>query len=110
VLTVQRTRDEAFGQGAIARTGGQRLPDSAAPFLPPTVLVNVNHEMDVMREETFGPVLPHHDSFKTDEEAVAGRERQLLRLTARSGPGDIARGRRLAEASIAGTVVVNEVL
>lgn len=35
----------------------------------PTILSNVNHEMDVMREETFGPVLPLM-VFKSEDEAA----------------------------------------
>lgn len=38
--------------------------------MEPTVLVDVNHEMGVMREETFGPVLPIM-SFSSDDEAFA---------------------------------------
>ena len=38
--------------------GGTRLPNSGANFYAPTVLADVTHEMRIMREETFGPVLP----------------------------------------------------
>src|SRR5207253_11144133 len=69
LLAVQTHVDEAIDKGATALTGGDRLADSAAPFFVPTVLINVNHDMDIMREETFGPVLPIM-TFKTDEEAI----------------------------------------
>src|SRR5882672_3051435 len=58
LLAVQRQVDQALDQGATALTGGDRVGDSAAPFFAPTVLTNVSHDMDVMRDETFGPVLP----------------------------------------------------
>ncbi|MRR13745.1 aldehyde dehydrogenase, partial [bacterium] len=48
---------EAVSQGAQALTGGEK-PVAKGYWFPPTVLVDVNHRMRVMREETFGPVLP----------------------------------------------------
>ena len=109
LLAVQRHVDEAIDKGAKALTGADRLSDSRAPFFAPTVLVNVNHEMDVMRDETFGPVLPIM-TFKTDEEAVRFANDSIYGLTASVWTGDIGRGRRLAERIDAGTVMVNEVL
>lgn len=63
-LTLERQRAlveehvaDAVARGAVVRTGGAR-PDGEGFFYPPTVLTNVDHGMRVMREETFGPVLP----------------------------------------------------
>jgi succinate-semialdehyde dehydrogenase/glutarate-semialdehyde dehydrogenase len=109
LLQVQRHVDEAIDKGAKALTGGDRLADTMAPFFAPTVLINVNHEMDVMRDETFGPVLPIM-TFKTDEEAVRLANDSIYGLTASVWTGEIARGRRVAELIDAGTVMVNEVL
>jgi len=109
LLTVQRHVDEAIDKGATVLTGGDRLADSAAPFFAPTVLVNVNHDMDVMREETFGPVLPIMP-FKTDEEAIRFANDSVYGLTASVWTANLGRGRRLAERIEAGTVMVNEVL
>ncbi len=109
LLVVQRHVDEALDKGATALTGGDRVADSVAPFFPPTILVNVSHEMDVMREETFGPVLPIM-TFKTDEEAIRLANDSIYGLTASVWTGNITRGRRLAERIDAGTVTVNEVL
>src|SRR6059058_1597439 len=47
---VERHVNQAIDHGAVALTGGERLRDMPGPFFPPTVLTNVNHEMDVMRE------------------------------------------------------------
>jgi succinate-semialdehyde dehydrogenase/glutarate-semialdehyde dehydrogenase len=109
LLAVQKHVDEAIDKGATALTGGDRLSDTAAPFFAPTVLTNVNHGMDVMREETFGPVLPIM-TFKTDDEAVRLANDSIFGLTASVWTTQIARGRRLAERIDAGTVMVNEVL
>jgi succinate-semialdehyde dehydrogenase/glutarate-semialdehyde dehydrogenase len=107
--TVERHVYEATARGAVALTGGERTADVTGPFFPPTVLTNVNHEMDVMREETFGPVLPIM-TFRTDDEAVRLANDSVYGLTASVWTKDLARGKRLAEQIDAGTVTVNEVL
>lgn len=109
LLTVQKHVDEAIDKGATALTGGDRVPDVAGKFFPPTVLIDVNHEMDIMREETFGPVLPIM-IFKTDDEAVRLANDSIYGLTASVWTNNIARGRRLAERIEAGTIMVNEVV
>jgi len=109
LLTVQKHVDEAIDKGATALTGGDRVPDSAGPFFEPTVLIDVNHDMDIMREETFGPVLPIM-TFKTDDEAVRLANDSIYGLTASVWTSNIGRGRRLAERIDAGTIMVNEVL
>ena len=106
---VERHVYEATARGAVALTGGERVPDGPGPFFPPTVLTNVNHEMEIMREETFGPVLPIM-TFKTDDEAVRLANDSDFGLTASVWTNDLARGRALAERIDAGTVTVNEVL
>ena len=106
---VERHVYEATARGAVALTGGERVPNAPGPFFEPTVLTNVDHNMDVMREETFGPVLPIM-TFKTDDEAVRLANDSIYGLTASVWTRDIARGKRLAERIDAGTVTVNEVL
>ena len=106
---VERHVNEAIDKGATALTGGRRMPGSAGAFFEPTVLVDVNHEMIVMREETFGPVLPIM-TFKTDDEAVRFANDSNFGLTASVWSGSVERARLLAERIDAGTVMVNEVL
>lgn len=107
--TVERHVYEATARGATALTGGERVPDVPGPFFPPTVLTNVDHEMAVMTEETFGPVLPIM-TFKTDDEAVRLANDSIYGLTASVWTSDVSRGKLLAERIDAGTVMVNEVL
>ncbi len=61
--------EAATSAGARVIAGGSVL-DRPGSFLAPTVLADVSHEMGVMRDETFGPVLPVM-SFTTDDEAFA---------------------------------------
>jgi len=65
--------------------------------------------MTIMRDETFGPVLPVM-TFKTEDEAVNLANDSVFGLTASVWTKDISRGRELAERIEAGTVMVNEVL
>jgi len=106
---VERQVYEATAHGAVVLTGGERKSDANGLFFPPTVLTNVNHEMAVMREETFGPVLPIM-TFRTDDEAVRLANDSIYGLTASVFTNDLARGKRIAEQIDAGTVMINEVL
>ena len=107
--TVENHVRQATAKGATTLTGGERLANTTGRFFEPTVLTNVNHEMDLMREETFGPLLPIM-TFKTDDEAVRLANDSRYGLTASVWTGNVARGKRLAERIDAGTVMVNEVL
>ena len=109
LLIVEDHVGDALARGAIVRTGGHRLNISDGWFHEPTVVTDVDHSMKLMRDETFGPVLPIM-TFKTDEEAVRLANDSIYGLTASVFTGDIARGKRLAEQIDAGTVMVNEVV
>lgn len=106
---VENHLQDAIERGARIETGGHRVENAHGWFHEATVVTNVNHAMEIMREETFGPVLPIM-TFKSDEEAVRLANDSVYGLTAAVFTGDIARGRRLAEQIDAGTVMVNEVV
>ena len=101
--------EDAKARGARVLAGGSRLPDLGANFYAPTVLAEVTHEMRIMREETFGPVLPVM-SFDDDEEAVRLANDSEFGLAASVWTRDRARGERLARRIHAGTVMVNDVV
>jgi succinate-semialdehyde dehydrogenase/glutarate-semialdehyde dehydrogenase len=101
--------NDASRRGATILTGGRRGADPNGFFYEPTVLTKVDHEMTIMRDETFGPVLPVM-TFLSDDEAIALANDSVYGLTASVWTKDIARGRRLAERIEAGTVMVNEVV
>ena len=100
---------DAKEHGAAILTGGERARNSEGYFFAPTVLTNVDHSMTIMRDETFGPVLPIQ-TFKTEDEAIRLANDSIYGLTASVWTKDISRGRRLAEQIEAGTVMVNEVV
>jgi acyl-CoA reductase-like NAD-dependent aldehyde dehydrogenase len=62
---VERHVSDALEKGATALTGGQRHAEGL--FYPPTVLVDVDHSMLAMSEETFGPLLPVMKVANEDE-------------------------------------------
>ena len=100
---------DAVERGADVRAGGHRLNESRGWFHQPTVVTGVDHSMKLMRDETFGPVLPIM-TFKTDEEAVRLANDSIYGLTASVFTGNLDRGKQIAEQIDAGTVMVNEVV
>ncbi len=63
---VLRHLRDALAAGATILTGGEPL-DRPGFFMAPTVVVDVDHDMELMREETFGPVLPMMPFDEVDE-------------------------------------------
>ena len=95
--------------GAEILTGGRRNKDFEGTFFQPTIIVGVTNKMRGMREETFGPTLPIA-VFATEKEAVELANDTDFGLTASVWTRDIAKGKRVAEKILAGTVTINEVL
>jgi succinate-semialdehyde dehydrogenase/glutarate-semialdehyde dehydrogenase len=108
VAHVEKLVESAVAQGAKVVAGGHR---GAGPgqFFEPTVLVGCTQDMDVMRKETFGPVIPIM-RVPDEDEAVRLANDSQLGLLAYVFTRDRARGKRLAERIEAGTVMVNDVL
>src|SRR5208282_809424 len=72
---------DAVERGAQVLTGGNRRPDLGANFLQPAVVTNVDHSMQLMREETFGPVIAIR-AVATADEAVGLANDSLFALSA----------------------------
>jgi acyl-CoA reductase-like NAD-dependent aldehyde dehydrogenase len=104
---VESQVEDARARGARILAGGSRLPDLGPNFYAPTVIADVTHEMRLMREETFGPVLPVR-SFESDEEAVRLANDSEFGLAASIWTRDKARGEAIARKMEAGTVMVND--
>jgi acyl-CoA reductase-like NAD-dependent aldehyde dehydrogenase len=101
--------EDAKAQGARVVEGGRRLPELGPNFYAPTVLAEVTHAMRIMREETFGPVLPVMP-FETEAEAIRLANDSEYGLAASVWTGDRRRGERIAAQISAGTVMVNDVV
>lgn len=107
VEIVERHVAGAVAKGARALTGGRRVPDRAGLWYEPTVLVDVDHSMDVMTEETFGPVLPIMP-VADDSEAVRLANDSAYGLNSSVWSADPERAKRLSEALEAGNVCIND--
>ena len=103
---VQAHVDDAVKRGARVLVGGHRRDDGGHWF-EPTVLVDVDHSMACMREETFGPTLPIMKVRDADE-AVRLANDTHYGLMASVWTKDVAKGERLARRIEAGGVSVND--
>ncbi|PYV52601.1 MAG: succinate-semialdehyde dehydrogenase, partial [Acidobacteria bacterium] len=107
--TVEQHVEDARAHGARVLTGGKRLPSLGPNFYSPTVLADVTHQMLVMREETFGPVLPIMP-FDSDDEAIRLANDSVYGLAASVWTRDRSRGEKIARQIKAGTVMVNDAI
>jgi acyl-CoA reductase-like NAD-dependent aldehyde dehydrogenase len=107
VRNVEAQVEDARQRGARVLIGGSRLPDLGPNFYAPTVLAEVAHAMKIMREETFGPVLPVM-SFESDDEAIRLANDSEFGLAASVWTRNRSRGESLARRIQAGTVMVND--
>jgi acyl-CoA reductase-like NAD-dependent aldehyde dehydrogenase len=101
---IGRHVDEARQAGARVLTGGAARDGR---FYAPTVLVDVDHSMTCMTEETFGPTVPVMKVADADE-AVRLANDSAFGLSASIWTGDTARGEELARRVEAGAVSVND--
>jgi succinate-semialdehyde dehydrogenase/glutarate-semialdehyde dehydrogenase len=112
-LTLERQRrvveehvEDALAKGARALAGG-RAVEGPGSFYPPTVLVDVDHTMAVMREETFGPVLPIMIVDSLDE-AIRLANDSPYGLTASGWTRSRETARRLQKELASGIVTIND--
>jgi acyl-CoA reductase-like NAD-dependent aldehyde dehydrogenase len=109
LLNVESHVEDARANGARVLVGGKRLPELGPNFYAPTVLADVTPGMSIMREETFGPVLPVMP-FDIDDDAVRLANDSEYGLAASVWTRDRDRGEAIARRIQAGTVMVNDVL
>lgn len=107
---VETQISQAVAEGATVLTGGKR-PEAfqSGFFYEPTVLIGVNHQMDIMQHETFGPVLPLM-SFHNLDEAIALANDCIYGLGATLMSHDPRWVKRFYEDVQAGTIWINDPL
>jgi len=104
--TVREQIAEAVAAGAKPLIDPQRFADDGGVYLAPQILVNVNHSMRVMREESFGPVVGVMP-VKNDEEAIALMNDSPYGLTASIWTNDYDIAAAIGARIETGTVFMN---
>ncbi|KXF76052.1 aldehyde dehydrogenase [Paramesorhizobium deserti] len=104
---IREQKAEALRKGAKAHIGMKVAEDkSGSPYLAPEVLTNVDHQMSVMREESFGPVVGIM-KVRNDEEALALMNDSPYGLTASLWTSDTDHAASLGDRIETGTVFMN---
>ncbi len=106
---IERHVEDARTKGARVLTGGRRNPHYEGYFYEPTVLTDVTHDMAIMREETFGPVLPIM-RVPNEQAALHMANDTNYGLNANVWTRDKRRGTELAKSILSGMAVVNDVM
>jgi acyl-CoA reductase-like NAD-dependent aldehyde dehydrogenase len=104
---VERLVERAVKQGARVVAGGKRVRRDEGEYFAPTVLADVTPDMDIMREETFGPVMLL-TTFDRDEEAVAIANGTSFGLGSSVFSADRQRARSIAARIEAGMTGIND--
>lgn len=107
--TIRAHVEDAIQRGAVDATPDNQTFTSPPPngnYVKPTLLTGVTHDMVVMKDETFGPIIPVM-KVKDDQEAIRLMNDSEYGLTASIWTKDVALGQRLADEVEAGTVFVN---
>ena len=100
---------DAVKKGARIVTGGHRGSNGRGDFYEPTVLADVNHSMEAMNEETFGPTIPIM-KVRDAEEAIRLANDSPYGLAGSVWTSDLERGEQIARRVQSGAVCVNDAL
>lgn len=106
--TVERQVNGAVAAGAKIVAQSKPVAEGVKGyFYPATLMVDVDHSMELMREETFGPVLPVM-KFKTIEEAIALANDSTMALTSSVWTRDLELGKEIARKLESGATTIND--
>jgi succinate-semialdehyde dehydrogenase/glutarate-semialdehyde dehydrogenase len=103
---VERHVKDAEKKGGKVIVGGQKMPDLGPNFFQPTVITDMNSDMELASEETFGPVAGLF-KFDTEEEVIKAANAADVGLAGYFFSRDLERVYRVAEALEVGMVGVN---
>lgn len=99
--------DDAVGKGAVIRSGGRSETLGGGLYMRATVVTGVTHDMALMREETFGPVIPVM-AYDDDDEAIALANDSEFGLSGAVIAGSVAEATRLGERMDAGAISLQD--
>jgi acyl-CoA reductase-like NAD-dependent aldehyde dehydrogenase len=105
--TIRAQLQDAVARGARIRCGGDIETHGGGLWIRPTVVTDVDHDMALMREETFGPVLPVMP-FDTVEEAIGLANDTRFGLSAAVLAGSLEEAEAVARHLEAGAVSLND--
>lgn len=105
--TLQAHIDDATSKGARILSGGTIKNHGGGKWLLPTILADVTHDMAVMRDETFGPILPVM-AFDTIEEAITLANDTEFGLSAAVFAGSLEEAEHVGRQIEAGGVSLND--
>jgi acyl-CoA reductase-like NAD-dependent aldehyde dehydrogenase len=106
--TIESHVSDAIAKGARVTTGGNRVPGQGR-FYEPTILVDVDHSMSCMTEETFGPTLPIM-KVADEDEAVRMANDSSYGLGSSIFSRDTDRAERIARRLYAGNTWINDAI
>ena len=105
---IESHMSDAIGKGAKVLVGGSRNSELTGYFFEPTVLVDVNHDMEIMQKETFGPIVAIQ-KVKDEAEALELANDSELGLSGNVWSRDLEKGAAIATQMETGSVSVNDI-
>ena len=105
--TIEAHLQDARDKGAVTECGGRVIEHNGGLWCQPTVLSAVNHDMLVMTDETFAPIIPVMP-FTTEQEAIDLANDTVYGLSAAVFCDDREQARRMAAALQAGGISIND--
>ncbi len=98
---------DALARGAELHCGGEIEHHGGGLWIRPTVLTGVTHEMQIMTEETFGPIMPVM-AFASEAEAIRLANDSDYGLSAAVFAGSVEEGERVGRQIEAGGISIND--
>ena len=99
--------NDAIAKGATVLAGGKRNPSFEGLYFEPTVMTEVTHEMKIMKDETFGPVICIM-KVSSEDEALSLANQSHYGLNGNVWTKDLVKGQKLARSIETGACSVND--
>jgi succinate-semialdehyde dehydrogenase/glutarate-semialdehyde dehydrogenase len=105
---IESHMDDARAKGAKVLVGGKRNAALSGLYFEPTVVVDVNHDMEIMQKETFGPIVAIQ-KVRDEQEALTLANESDYGLSGNVWTQDADKGVALGEQMKTGSVTVNNI-